>query len=295
MNRNLMQQRMRIFIGLSLFIFLLELVGGWYTNSLALISDAGHVFTDILALLLTYVALHLSQKASDKKYTFGYRRAEIFAAITNGIVLILITLYISYEAYLRFQTPEPLHGVQMLVVAIIGLIANIYVLVKMHGDEHENLNVRSAYLHILTDTLSSVGVVVAAVLILVTGQYVIDPIISIIIALFIFASSITLIKEAGTILMEAIPAHINLDELRTSILNTKGVKDVHDLHVWSITSDAAALSTHVVIEATTSDEANRIIKDIIQMLEHKYKITHSTIQSEYGRCVGKDCGGEEGR
>ena len=285
MPRDILQKKFIIFILLSLFILLIELVGGIFTNSLALLSDAGHVLIDLLALILAYFSIRLSQKVATKKFTFGFYRAEILVAIINGSILIFVTLYILYESYIRFLSPQPIKGPEMLAIAIVGLLANLYVVIKMQGYEKENLNVRGAYLHVLSDTLSSVGVVIAGMLIVVTGNYIFDPIISAIIGLFILVGSLQLIRESTHILMEATPRNIDLEKLSKDIQKINGVKEIHDLHVWSISSDVFALSSHVLIDAKNIKSMNKIVSNINEMVKSKYNITHTVIQSECETCV----------
>jgi cobalt-zinc-cadmium efflux system protein len=283
--RDLLQKKFKIFIFLSLFILLMEVGGGLFTNSLALLSDAGHVLIDLLALSLAYLALRLSKKRSTNKYTFGYYRAEILTAIINGLVLMAITVYIFYQSYIRFLSPRAIKGPEMLIISVIGLLANLYVVIKIQSYEKDNLNIRAAYLHVLSDTLSSVGVVLASVLIIVTGNYIFDPIISAMIGLFIVAGSFRLIKESAQILMEATPQNIDLNELSGDIQSITGVKEVHDLHVWSISSDVYALSSHILIDAENAKSMNKIISEINELLKSKHNITHTVIQSECESCV----------
>jgi len=283
--RDLLQKKFRIFIWLSSFVLLMEVAGGIVTNSLALLSDAGHVLIDLLALLLAYFAMRLSKRESTKTFTFGYYRAEILAAVTNGVVLILLTLYIFYQSYLRFLSPQKINGPEMFVIALIGLAANLYVVIKMQNDEKDNLNVRGAYLHVLSDTVSSVGVVVAGILIIVTGNYIFDPIVSALIGVFIFISCLRLIKESTHILMEAVPEHIDLQQVSQDIQKIPCVKEVHNLHIWSISSDVYALNAHILIDAKDTTSLNQIVAQINEMLKTKYQITHSVIQSECDRCI----------
>jgi cobalt-zinc-cadmium efflux system protein len=283
--RDLLQKKFRIFIWLSSFVLIMEVVGGIFTNSLALISDAGHVLIDLLALLLAYFAMRLTRRGTTKTFTFGYYRAEILAAVTNGVVLILLTLYIFYQSYLRFLSPQKINGPEMFVIAIIGLAANLYVVIKMQGDEKENLNVRGAYLHVLSDTVSSVGVVVAGVIIIVTGNYIFDPIVSVLIGMVIFIGCLRLIRESTHILMEAVPEHIDIQQISQDIQKIPCVKEVHNLHIWSISSDVYALNAHILIDAKDTNSLNQIIAQINEMLKSKYQITHSVIQSECGRCI----------
>lgn len=280
-----LEKKFRTFIVLSAFILLLELIGGIFTNSLALLSDAGHVLIDLLAFVLAYFSIRLSQKKATKKFTFGYHRAEILTAVINGAVLIFVTVYIFYESYSRFLAPRPIKGSEMLIISLIGLFANLYVVVKMQGYEKQNLNVRGAYLHVLGDTLSSVGVVIAGILIIVTGNYIFDSIISAIIGLIILVGSLRLLRESTHILMEATPKNIDLDDLSRDIQKINGVKEIHDMHVWSVSSNVYALSSHVLIDAKNIKSMNKIVSKINEMVKSKYNITHTAIQSECETCV----------
>lgn len=288
MQRDVLQRKFRIFIFLSAFVLIMEVGGGIYANSLALISDAGHVLVDLLALLLAYFAMRLSKRASTKEFTYGFYRAEILAAIANGIILIFLTLYIFYQSYIRFLTPQRINGPEMFIIAVIGLAANLYVVIRMQGDEKQNLNVRGAYLHVLSDTVSSVGVVIAGVLIIVTGNYLFDPIVSALIGVFILVGCLRLIRESTRILMEAVPEHIDLLKVSNDIRKMPSVKEVHDLHIWSIGSDVYALSAHVLIDTKDVNSLNKIITDINDMLKSTYNITHTVIQTECERCVNAE-------
>jgi cobalt-zinc-cadmium efflux system protein len=285
MDRTLLRKRFRIFIFLSAFVLAIEVAGGILTNSLALLSDAAHVFIDLLALSLAYLAMRLAQRKSTDKYSFGYYRAEILASVINGVVLILITLMIFYESYLRLLSPEPVRIPTMLIIAIIGFIANLWVVIRMHGHEHGNLNVRGAYLHVLGDTLSSVGVIIAAALMLATGSYIFDPIISAVIGIFILVGSLGLIRSSLNVLMEATPEAIDIGKVERDMRKMAGVKEVHDIHIWCISSDVCNLTAHVLIDARDAKSLNRIVSRLNAMLEKKYSITHTVIQSECENCV----------
>ena len=287
-SREILQKKFKVFILLSSFVLLIEVAGGVFSNSLALLSDAGHVLVDLLALSLVYFSMWLSRKAPTKKFTFGFYRTEILAAIINGLILIFVVFYIFYQSYLRFLTPQAIKGPEMLVVAVIGFLANLYIIIKMQGYGKENLNVRGAYLHVLSDTLSSLGVIVAGVLIIITGRYIFDPIISVIIGLLILASSLRLIKESTFIFLEASPGTIDLEKLSKDIQKIGGVKEVHDLHLWSISSDVYSLSSHIVIDVKEVKLINKIISEINEMVKMKYNITHTTIQSECEGCVEEE-------
>lgn len=280
-------KKFQLFIMLSFFILILELAGGFFTNSLALLSDSAHILVDLLALLIAYFSMHLSKRNSTEKFTFGYHRAEIFAAIVNGIVLIFVTLYIFYESYKRFLVPQEIKAPQMLAISIVGLLANFYVVTKMR-DEKQNLNVRAAYLHVLSDTVSSIGVVMAGFLVILTGNHIFDVIISAIIGLLILASSIGLLKESVHVLMEGAPQNINLKRLSNDIMKIKGVQEIHDLHVWSISSDVYALGSHILIDADSIKSMNKTVSRINSMLKSKYNIKYTTIQSECEKCAHAD-------
>ncbi len=284
-SRDVLQKKFRIFILLSLFILIIEIAGGIFTNSLALLSDAGHVFVDLLAILLAYAALGISQKKPTNKFTYGYRRAEILAAVINGIILIFITIFIFYESYVRFLSSETIKGPEMLVISVIGLMGNLYVVLKMKDYEKENLNIKGAYLHVLTDALSSFGVVIAGILIITTGNYIFDPIMSVIIGFFILMSSLRLIYECVNILMEATPHCIDIEKLLKDIQKIKGVKEVHDLHVWSTSSDIHNMSSHVLIDAKDVKSMQKTVSNVKKMLASKYNIMHTVIQSECEKCI----------
>jgi cobalt-zinc-cadmium efflux system protein len=284
-HREVIQKKFRIFIWLSLFVLILEVVGGFVTNSLALFSDAGHVLIDLLALLLAYFAMRLARRGTTERFTYGYYRAEILAAMVNAIVLFMLTLFIFYEAYLRFLSPSAIKGPEMFVIAIIGLAANLYVVWRMHGDERENLNVRGAYLHVLSDTISSVGVVVGGALIIVTGNYIFDPLVSAAIGVFILVNCLGLVRESVHVLMEAVPKGMDLEKVSRDILQVPRVKEIHDLHIWSIASDVCALSAHILIDTEDMNSLNSIIAEINELLKTKYGITHSVIQGECERCA----------
>jgi cobalt-zinc-cadmium efflux system protein len=264
-----------------LFIFtfmIVEVIGGIVTNSLALLSDAGHMLSDAAALGLSLAAFYIGEKASDKGKTYGYKRFEILAAFINGITLILVSLYIFWEAYHRFiDTPMVSPG--MMVIAIIGLVVNIIVAwILMRGDTEHNLNVRSAFLHVLGDMLGSVGAVAAGLLIYFFNWNLADPIASVMVAILIVISGWRVTKDSIHILMEGSPKGIDTEEVKNSMSAIPGVIEVHDFHVWCITSGFTALSCHVVVE----NEVNRdtILLRLSACLEQEFGIHHSTIQVE---------------
>lgn len=283
--RETLERDFRVFVLLSASILLLEVAGGMLTNSLALLSDSFHVLTDLVSLLLAYFSIHIARRSANRRFTFGYYRAEIISAAVNGALLIFIASYIFYSAYLRFLHPASIRSGEMLIISTIGLAANAYVAVRMQRSVKGNLNVRGAYIHVLSDTLSSIGVVIGGVIIAVTGITLVDPVISVMIGCFILSNSLPLVKESLLILMEGSPKGIDIKNIENDIKRIDGVKGVHDVHVWSISSDIYALSSHVIVDSTA--EINRIVSDINRMLKEKYNIAHATIQCECERCVNE--------
>lgn len=262
-----------------IFLFMIvEAIGGFLTNSLALLSDAGHMLSDAAALGLSLFALKLGQKSATSDKTYGFRRFEIIAAFINGITLIAISLYIFYEAYHRFLEP-PNVSAKMMVIAIIGLIVNIFVAwMLMRGDSKGNLNIRSALLHVFGDLLGSVGAIIAGILILLFNWNLADPIASVIVAILIIVSGIRITKDSIHILMEGKPEHINVDEMKEMLLNIEGVQDIHDLHVWSITSEFPSLSCHLVVD--DSVRRDDLLQEANEIIKTKFSISHCTIQLE---------------
>ncbi|MCM3597981.1 cation diffusion facilitator family transporter [Metabacillus idriensis] len=254
-----------------------EVIGGILTNSLALLSDAGHMLSDAAALGLSFLAITFGAKGSSSSKTFGYQRFEILAAFINGITLIVISLYIFWEAYQRFLNPPEVISSGMLLISTIGLLVNIiaaYIL--MRGDKDENLNVRSAFLHVIGDMLGSVGAIIAALLIMFFGWSLADPIASIIVAILIIISGFRVTRDSFHILMEGVPGNLKIEDIRNALLNMDEVKNVHDLHVWSITSNFPALSCHLVVEEGTDNQ--EILKKTNQLLHDTFHLEHTTIQ-----------------
>jgi cobalt-zinc-cadmium efflux system protein len=271
-------------LGITLFMMLAEIVGGVLSNSLALLSDAGHMFTDTLALALSFFAMKFAGMPATEKKTFGFYRLEILAALLNGITLVLISLYIMYEAYQRILNPQPVAGTLMLIVAVIGLIVNIVGALFLVKHHETNLNIRGAFLHIIGDAISSVGVIIGGIVILYTGWYLIDPILSILIALGIIAGAIGLVSESVSILLESAPSHINIAAVAGEIAKIDGVREAYHVHVWTITSGVYALSAHVIIDDRPVSGSRVLLDAITQRLTDRFKIMHSTIQLECERC-----------
>ena len=257
----------------------IEVIGGLLTNSLALLADAGHMLSDAASLGLSFFALKLGEKAASQFNTFGYKRFEIIAAAINGMTLILISLYILYEAIQRFANPPVVQSGGMLTIAAIGLLVNIVAAwILMRGEKEDNLNVRSAFLHVLGDMLGSVGAIVAALLMIFFGWGWADPVASLIVAVLISISGYRVTKEAFHILMEGTPQQIQLNDVKDSLEKIDSVEEVHDLHIWSITSGMFMLSCHMTI----SEDAihDQVLEKAQKILHDDFGIEHSTIQVE---------------
>lgn len=277
------QSKLKWAMMLSFAILILEIVGGYLSNSLALLSDAGHVLMDVLAIGLSFYASILACRRATTKTSYGMHRFEIFAALINGITLIVLSLLIFYQAYQRIISPPAVKGTEMFLIAVVGLVGNLAVMLKLGGG-HKNLNVRSAYLHILGDTVSSVAVVCGGVLIIFTGIYIIDPLLSILIGALIIIGSIRLLRESINILMENAPKSIDITKVSKEICSIDGVKEVHDVHVWSICSNVHLLTAHVSVDSIHLEETKGLIKNINNRIQEKFGILHTTLQFECFEC-----------
>lgn len=272
------KKKLRITFALTTTYMIAEAVGGLVTGSLALLADAGHMLTDAGALGLALFAIRYAERPATPQKSYGYLRAEILAALANAVALLLISFYIVYEAWQRFRQPPEVSGLPMLLVAALGLIVNFISMRMLAGAAGESLNAKGAYLEVLSDTLGSLGVIAAGIIILTTGWYLADPIIGAGIGLFIVPRTWTLLKDATHILMEGVPERIGLPELEAAMRNVPGVVWVHDLHVWTLTSGWDSLSAHVGIP--NAAEPKRILTDLQKMLKEKYQIEHVTLQMD---------------
>jgi len=271
-------------------IFVMEVVGGFLSNSLALKSDAGHLFGDVMALGLSLLAVRIARRPSSTRRTFGYHRAEVFAAIINGLTLTFLAGYIFIEAYERLMEPQPIKSGLMLIIAAIGLLANTVVIFRLHGHAKENLNIRAAFLHVIGDMLASVGVVAGGLIMILTGNYLADPIISFFVGGIILFGAVGVLKEGANILLEGVPAYIEYDSLKEDLESIEGVISVHDLHIWTISSSNLVLSAHVKVPDQPTHSSQRIVKEASEFLKTKYKIHHATLQIECECCSDVDCG-----
>jgi cobalt-zinc-cadmium efflux system protein len=278
------QRRLAIALTITGLMTIVEVVGGLMSNSLALLGDAGHMFTDTLALGLSLVALTLAKRPASEKRTYGFHRAEVLAALTNGAILIVISVFIFYEAYQRFVEPPEVKGGLMLGVAAVGLVANVVGISILRSASRENLNVKGAFLHMWSDSVSSAGVIVAGVVILFTGWTVADPVVSILIGVLILRGAAGLVLESSDILLEAVPKHLDVNQVSSALKEIRGVRDVHDMHLWTITSGVHALSCHVLIEDQTVSNSAQIVEEINETLGQKFGVAHSTLQLECEEC-----------
>ncbi len=256
-----------------------EFVGGWLANSLALVADAAHMLADVGSLALSLFALWFARRPATSGKTYGYVRLEILAAVVNGTLLLVLSGYVIWEAVRRLGHPEPVHSGLMLAVAAAGLVANVVSAVVLHRQAGESLNVRGAYLHVLGDLLGSVGAIAAALVILATGWYPADPIISFLVSGLIIFSSWHLLRESVDVLLEAVPPHIDLDHVREALHEIPGVEGVHDLHVWTLTSGFLAMSGHAVVPDPRNNQ--RVLDEAHQRMRERFGIQHSTIQIEW--------------
>ncbi len=270
-------RRLGATLALALTYMAAEIVGGWLTGSLALLADAGHMFSDAGALALSLVAVRLARRPHSARRTFGYHRAEILAALANAGTLVAISVFIFVEAWQRFHTPHAVQGGPMLAVAAGGLVVNLVSLSILHGGREDNLNVRGVWLHVLADTLGSVQAMAAGALIWAFGWGWADPLASVLIGALVLLSSWGLLREAVNVLMEGTPSHIDLDEVAAALTRVRGVDGVHDLHVWTITSGFVALSAHVVAGPEAPPD---LLVRLRSTLDEEFAIGHSTIQVE---------------
>ena len=268
---------------------MVELAGGMLSGSLALISDSGHMFTDALALTLSLWASYVATRMANERQTFGLLRVEILVALVNGVVLVGVSLFIIYEAVVRLQSPQPIEGGLMLAIAVIGLIANLAGVLILREKAQENLNVKGAFLHVLGDLLSSVGVIVAAILVYLFDLQQADPVISIAISVIILYGSYRIISQSVYILLEFAPGNVNLAEVRNELLKVEGVVDVHDHHARTLASGIYALSAHIQVMDQPLSTCSCVVHDCEQILREKFNISHTTLQLESQACEIEAC------
>lgn len=281
------QHRFVLALSLTGVIFLAEVLGGLWTGSLALLADSAHVFMDAFALGLSYLALRAAALPADDRHTYGYHRLQILAALTNGITLLFIAFEILREAWDRWQQPRTIQAGPMLVIAIVGLIVNVIVAYVLHEHDHDDVNTRSAFLHVLSDTLASVGVIGAGVVILFTGWTWLDPLVSALIGALIMVSAGRLLKETVHILVEGMPDGMTASTVADAMRTTPGVREVHDLHVWTVAPGYVALSAHVLLADQALSQTADVMTALKRTLREQFSIEHTTIQFECTTC-GQD-------
>jgi cobalt-zinc-cadmium efflux system protein len=271
-------ERLSWALALTAGFMMVEVIGGIWTGSLALMADAGHMLTDVGGLSMSLLAVWFVQKPPTSMNTYGYFRTEILAALANGVVLFLVAGYILYEAFQRLWAPPEIQSGPMLIIAVLGLAVNLLGMAFLHQGAAESLNVHGAYMEVLSDALASIGVIVAAVIIQTTGVYLVDPLISAAIGLFILPRTWALMRQALHILMEGVPPHLDIRDIEVAMTTVPGVRAVHDLHVWTLTSGKDAMSSHVVVEDLTAGD--RILRNLHRLLHERFGIEHTTIQME---------------
>jgi len=269
-------------IFLNFAITAVEVVGGLLSGSLALLSDSLHNLGDAMSLLASYLAIRVGERRANEKYTFGYKRAEILVAFVNSAVLFGVSLFLVVEAYRRFRNPQPIDTTVMLPVAVVGLLANLLSVFLLHEHAHESINVRSAYLHLLSDTLSSVAVVIGAVLIMTYEATWVDPLITVLIALYILREAYEVLRESVDVLMEASP-ELDLEAIKAELESIPGVKNAHHFHAWRVGEGEVHFECHLSVEDMPLSEAQRIIDEAEERLR-KFGVTHVTVQLEVDRC-----------
>ncbi len=275
-----MLSRLKIAFAIALSVALLELIGGVLSNSLALLSDAAHVFIDALSLGIALFAIKIAAKPHTPSLTYGYHRVEILAAFVNGATLIGVSAFIFYEAYRRFLEPPQVSSDLMIIFASIGLVANLVMVKILAKHSNESLNVRGAFLHVIGDALASVGVIAGGVAIAFTSLNIIDLLVGVFIGSIILRSAIKICKDCTRIFLEGTPKEVDVMEVKSEIEGVEGVKEVHDLHVWTITSGMDALSGHIVVKDQMLSQSQVILSRLNDMLKEKFGLYHSTLQLE---------------
>jgi cobalt-zinc-cadmium efflux system protein len=277
---------------LSVFITVTFVIGeaaaGYFSNSLALLSDAGHNFADALALILSWYGLWIATRPSSAKRTYGYHRVGILVALVNAVSLVVIALLIFWEAIGRLRHPEPVHSTPMIVVALIAILMNTVISIGLRSRAKRDLNVRSAYMHMLGDAISAAGVVVAGVVVAFTGASILDPAVSVLIGILILVSSWGILKESVNVLLEGVPKGMEMETVEQTISAVAGVIAVHDLHVWAVGSGMVCCSCHISVEEQSVRSGENVLRAVAEELAHRFGISHSTIQVEVEGCDPND-------
>ena len=275
-------------VALTVTFVVIEAIFGWYAHSLALLSDAGHNLADAAALGFSWYAITVASKPSHEGMTFGYHRVGVFAALANAVSLVLIAVFIGWEAIARIRTPEIANGPMMIGVAAGAIVVNLVIGMWLHAGSKDDLNIRSAYLHMLGDALSAFGVVIAGVLVMTLGTRLADPVVSLLIAALILFSSYGVLRESATVLLEGTPAGMDMPAVIKAIKSVGGVLDVHDLHVWMVGPGVVACSCHILVAEQSIREGQQVLRAVVHDIEHHFHITHTTIQIEVEGCESDD-------
>ena len=277
-------QRLLLSLLATVVFIVVEFAAGIQAHSLALLSDAGHNFTDALALLLAWFAFYVESRPANTVKTYGYQRAGVLAAFTNALALIVLAGFIFYESYHRFQAPPEVSEGIMIAVASVGLVVNVGIMLALRSASHHDLNIRSAFVHMLGDALGSIGIILGGVCIRWTGRHWIDPLLSVLIGVLILWTAGGIIKESLNILLEGLPRGLHLETVVAEVRRLPGVIDVHDVHIWSLASHTHALSCHVLIEDLPPSASETILRGVNDLLADRFHITHTTIQFEHALC-----------
>src|SRR5262245_58660791 len=284
------ERRMWIVLALTVAFLIVEIAGGLLTGSLALISDAAHMFTDTMALAIAIAAIRLARMPADRKRTFGYYRFEVLAAALNAVLLFLVAIYILYEAYERWMTPRPIATLGMLAIAVAGLAVNLAGMWLLAADAGRNLNVKGAYLEVWADAIGSLGVIAGALVVYFTGYTRADPIVAVLIAFWVLPRSWALFRQSVNVLLEGVPEGVDLAQIDQHLRAVPGVREVHELHVWSLGSGRTSLTAHLILDEAQTD-LHRVIGQANERLRVDFGITHTTLQAEIEHCDphGQDC------
>jgi cobalt-zinc-cadmium efflux system protein len=266
--------------GVTALIAIVEIAGGILSNSISLLSDAVHVLTDVMAIGLSLFAIGMASKSHSGSLTFGYHRAEVMAALANGLALAVVSVWVLYEAFLRVSSPRVIDAPLMLLIAGIGLAGNLLVMFLLKSEKEKSINVHSAYIHVVYDTLSTVGVIIAGLIALNTGITIVDPLVAFLIAGFVARSAYFIVRRSTHILLEGAPNELDIREITNCLEQLEGVVEVHDLHVWTISTGMDALSGHVVVRDQLLSQSSKLLSDINKLLAVRYNISHTTIQFE---------------
>lgn len=281
--------KLLLVIFFNLAISIAEIVGGLISGSLSLLSDSIHNLSDTVSIIFSYVSIRISEKPKSKTKTYGYNRANILAAFVNSAALIGISVFLLVEAVRRFVNPTQIAGDTVIVIAIVGLVGNLLSVLVLRKSAKQNMNIKSSYLHLMSDTLSSVAVIVAGILIKFASVYWIDPLMTILINIVIFRSSFRLLKESIDILMQAVPLHVDIEKLRDKLLTIKDIKSTHHIHVWQLDEKNTILEGHVQVSDMLLSETHGVCEAINELLEHEFDINHTVIQFESTVCKGENC------